>query len=170
MSPHQAPVLLPMTGLIKQQTDAVTGLTQYLNLTDVQSHGVELQVDHRRSDGLWSYISYSRQNATSHGVRMLNSPANLAKAGVSTPTSRPLQGALELIYETGRTTMAGRETPGVFLTNLTLSTALRSSLRLSVTMKNLLNTPYSTPGGPAHPEDTIPQNGRTFLVRLMFGG
>lgn len=165
-----SPYRLHMTGLIKQQTDATTGLTQYLNLTDVQSQGVELQVDHRRSDGLWSYASYSRQDATSHGVRMLNSPANLAKAGFSTPTSRPLQGALELIYESGRTTLAGRETSGVFLTNLTLSRALRSSLRLSVTVKNLLNTPYETPAGPAHLQDTISQNGRTFLVRLKAGG
>jgi outer membrane cobalamin receptor len=165
-----SPYRLHMSGLIKQQTDAATGLTQYLNLTDVQSQGVELQVDHRRSDGLWSYASYTRQDATSQGVRMLNSPANLAKAGVSTPTSRPLQGALELIYESGRTTLAGRETSGVFLTNLTLSTALRSSLRLSVTMKNLLDTPYETPAGPAHLQDTIPQNGRTFLVRLKVGG
>ena len=101
---------------------------------------------------------------------MANSPANLAKAGLSTPTSRPLQGALELIYESGRKTLAGRETPGVFLTNLTLSTALRSSMRLSLAVKNLLDTPYATPAGPAHLQDTIPQNGRTFLVRLHVGG
>ncbi len=166
ISPYQ----LHMTGLIRQQTDAHTGLTQYSNLTDVRSKGVELQVDYRRSDGLWSYASYSRQDATSQGVGMANSPANLAKAGLSTPTSRPLQGALELIYESGRKTLAGHETPGVFLTNLNLSTALRSSMRLSLAVKNLLDTPYETPAGPAHLQDTIPQNGRTFLLRLHVGG
>jgi outer membrane receptor protein involved in Fe transport len=165
-----SPYRLHMTGLIKQQTDAVTGLTQFQNLTDVTSQGVELQADYRRSDGLWSYASYSRQNTLEHGVRMVNSAANLAKAGFSTPTSRPIQGALDLIYESGRTTFAGRETSGVFLTDLSLSTALWSSLRLSVAVKNLLNTPYTTPGGPSHPEDAIAQNGRTFLLRLRLGG
>ncbi|HEX7704975.1 MAG TPA: TonB-dependent receptor, partial [Thermoanaerobaculia bacterium] len=160
ISPYQ----LHMTGLIKQQTDAATGLTQYLNLTDVESQGVEFQADYRRGDGLWSYVSYSRQNATEHGVRMVNSPAHLAKAGISTPTSRALQGALQFIYESGRKTFAGRETPGVFLTNLTVSTKLRSSMRLSLAVRNLLDTPYATPGGPAHVQDTIPQNGRTFLL------
>jgi iron complex outermembrane receptor protein len=100
---------------------------------------------------------------------MVNSPTGLAKAGISTPTSRPLQGALEVIYDSGRKTFAGRETPGVFLTDLTLSTALWSPLRLSVAVKNLLNTQYATPAGLAFLQDTIPQNGRTFLVRLRVG-
>lgn len=164
-----SPYRLHVTGLIKQNTDAVTGESGFVNLSDVISEGVELQADYRRSDGLWSYVSYSRQKAMEDGLRMVNSPSNLAKAGFSTPTSHPFQGALELIYENGRKTFTGAETPGVFLTDLTLSTALRSSMRLSVAVKNLLNTPYSTPGGPGNLEDTIPQNGRTFLVRLRVG-
>jgi len=165
-----SPYRLQMTGLIKQQTNATTGVTQYLNLTDVTSQGVELQADYRRGDGLWSYVTYSRQSALDHGIRMINSPANLASAGFSTPTSLPFQGALELIYESGRKTFAGKETGGMLLTNLSLSAALRSQLRLCITVKNLLNMPYTTPGGPALIQDTIPQDGRTFLVRLKVGG
>jgi iron complex outermembrane receptor protein len=165
-----SPYRLHMTGLIKQQTDPVTGITQYQNLHDVISQGVELQADYRRSDGLWSYASYSRQNARQDGIGMLNSAANLAKAGISTPTLRPFQGAIELIHESGRKTLGGSKTHGLTLANMTVSAALRSSLRLSVTVKNALNTRYATPGGPAQPEDTIPQNGRTFLVRLRMGG
>jgi outer membrane receptor protein involved in Fe transport len=166
---RMSPYRLHMSGLIKQQTDA-TGQTQYLNLTDVTSQGVEFQADYRRSDGIWSYASYSRQDARDQGVRMVNSPANLAKAGFSTPTSRPFQGALELVYESGRKTFGGDETPGVFLTNLTLSTALRPGMRISVAVKNLLDRPYATPGGPVHLQDTIPQDGRTFIVRLHVTG
>jgi outer membrane cobalamin receptor len=165
-----SPYRLHMTGLIRQQTDAVTGQTQNQNLADVTSEGVEVQADYRRSDGLWSYASYSRQHAAERGITMVNSPANLAKAGLSTPTSRVLQAALELIYESGRKTFAGHETPGAFLTDLTLSTALRSALRLSISVKNVFDASYATPGGPGHIEDTIPQNGRTFLVRLRVGG
>lgn len=165
-----SPYMLHMTGLIRQQTDAVSGVTQYQNHTEVKSRGVEVQVDYRRSDGLWSFVSYSRQDATSHGKEMANSPANLAKAGFSTPTSRPLQGTLELIYESGRRTLAGFETPGVLLTDLTLSAALRTSMRLSVAVKNIMDKSYSTPAGPNHLQDTIAQDGRTVLVRLHVGG
>jgi iron complex outermembrane receptor protein len=164
-----APYRLHMTGLINPQTDAATGITQYQNLNNVSSQGVELRADYRRSDGLWSYASYSRQDARENGTEMFNSAANLAKAGVSTATSRPLQGALEVVYESGRESLADRDIPGVMLANITISAALRSSLRLSVTVKNLLNTRYATPGGPAQLEDTIPQNGRTVLVRLRVG-
>ena len=164
-----SPYWFHVTGLIKQNTDAVTGESRFVNLSDVTSQGVELQADYRRSDGLWSYVSYSRQRAVEDGVRMVNSPCNLAKAGFSTPASRPFQGALELIYETGRKTFGGATTPGVFLTDLSLSAEFRTSLRLSVAVKNLLNTPYATPGGPGNLEDTIPQNGRTFLIRLQVG-
>jgi len=165
-----SPYRLHMTGLIRQQTDALTTITQYQNLNDVVSQGVELKADYRRSDGLWSYASYSRQQAREDGIEMLNSAANLAKAGISTPTSLPLQGALELVYESGRKSLARSETDGVLLANLTFSAALRSSMRLSVTIRNLLNTRYATPGSPPQAEDTIPQNGRTFLLRLRVGG
>jgi iron complex outermembrane receptor protein len=163
-----SPYRLNMTGLIRQHLSD-TGITQFLNLSNVTSQGVELQADYRRSDGLWSYASYSHQDAREGGVRLINSPENLARAGISTPTSRRFQGALELLYESGRKTLGGNHTPGVTLTNVTLSTALRTSLRLSATVKNLLNVNYATPGGPNHTEDTIPQNGRTFLVTLRVG-
>lgn len=165
-----SPYRLHMTGLIKQQTDPITGQTQFQNLNDVTSQGVEVQADYRRSDGLWSYASYSRQRALEDEKRMVNSPANLAKAGISTPTSRRLQGAWELQYESGRKTFAGFETKSAILTNLTISTALGQSMRLSATVKNLFNTNHATPGGLDHPEDTISQNGRTFLIRLRVGG
>jgi outer membrane receptor protein involved in Fe transport len=165
---HVSPYRLHLSGLIRQH-QSETGATQFLNLEDVISQGVEFQADYRRSDGLWSYASYSRQNAREDGAPLINSPENLVRAGISTPTSRRFQGALELSYESGRKTLGGNETPGVTLTNVTFSTALRTSLRLSATIKNLLNTGYATPGGPNHLEDTIPQNGRTFLVTLRVG-
>ena len=47
--------------------------------------------------------------------------------------------------------------------------ALRSSLRLSMAVKNVLDTPFATPGGPSLRQDSPPQNGRTFLLRLHVG-
>jgi len=164
-----SPYRLHMTGLIEQETNAVTNLTRFRNSDNVVAQGVELQADYRRSDGLWSYASYSRQDAREGSVREPNSVASLAKAGISTPTSRTLQAALELVYESSRKTLSGNTTAGVTLANATFSAALRS-LRLSLSVRNLLNTRYATPGSPAQPEDSIPQNGRTFLLRLRVGG
>ena len=123
-----SPYRLHMTGLIKQQTDGVTGITRYWNLNNVTSQGVELKADYRRSDGLWSYASYSRQDAREDGVGMLNAAANLAKAGISTPTSSSLQGALELVYESGRKSLAGNDTPGVILTDLAPRTTFKACI------------------------------------------
>ncbi len=165
-----SPYRLHMTDLIEaESTDLRPGTFQYQNSDNIVSQGVELQADYRRSDGLWSYVSYSRQDALEGTVREPNSAANLAKAGISTPTSRPLQGAVELVYESGRKTLAGNATAGEMLANATFSAALRPSLRFSITVRNLLNTRYATPGGPAQPEDTIAQNGRTFLLSLRVG-
>jgi iron complex outermembrane receptor protein len=166
-----SPYRLHMTELIKPLNVATRpGTTQFQNADNIVSQGVELQADYRRSNGLWSYVSYSRQDARDEGVLEPNSAANLAKAGISTPTSRSLQGAVELVYESGRKTLAGNETAaGAMLANATFSAALRPLLRFSITVRNLLNTRYATPGGPAQPEDTIAQDGRTLLFSLRVG-
>jgi iron complex outermembrane receptor protein len=158
-----------MFDLIKEADDA-NGLSQFRNVAGVDAQGIEAQVDYRRSDGIWTYMNAAVQRSRSNGVAMINSPAILAKAGLSTPTSARLQAALELQYESGRRTFGGAETSSHLLTNLSCSTALNPWLSVSATVKNLFNLQYATPGGVDHPEDTIPQNGRTVLFRVRIGG
>jgi outer membrane receptor protein involved in Fe transport len=161
---------LRMTNLIGRAVDPVTEEAQFRNSSTVTSSGLELQADYRDGEGMWSYVSYARQHADEDGVGMVNSPANLVKAGISTSTARPIQGALEVQYTSGRKTFGGKTTPGVALTNMTLSAALWGPLRLSLSVRNVLDVAYATPGGRDHPEDTIPQDGRTFLLKLRLGG
>jgi len=142
----------------------------YKNAGELRSNGIELQCDYRRGNGIWSYINYSWQHATENGQRMPNSPEHLAKAGISTPTSRPLQGAIELLYGSARKTIGGAETANGLIANMNLTAAITKRLSLGVTIRNLFNTPYATPGGPEHLQDTIPQDGRTFVVRLIAKG
>jgi len=140
------------------------------NAGEVRSRGIELQADYRRGDGVWSYLSYTFQRASENDVPMLNSPTHLIKGGVSTPTSGSLQGALELQYESSRQTRAGAATNNALVVNLNLTKALTPHLTLGVTVRNLFDTDYATPGGPEHVQDVIAQDGRTFVVRLIATG
>ena len=158
------------SGLIREGFDPATQYRQFQNLDQVAARGVELQLDLRRGDGIWSYASYSRQKTTQQGKAMLNSPRNMVKAGLSTPSSEKLQGALELQYESARKTLAGTDTDPALLANLTLSAALPLHARLSLTVKNLFDSSYAVPGGVDHVMNTIPQDGRTVLIRLRIGG
>lgn len=156
--------------LIGQRTDPVAGTRQFRNGHKVAAQGVEIQLDYRRNDGVWSYVSYSRQRAVEDHAEMVNSPANLAKAGLSTPTSARFQGAVELQYESGRGTYAGSETKSSLLTNMTFSAAVTGSIRVFLTVKNLFATPYAVPAGLDEVGDTIRQDGRTFAIRVRIGG
>jgi outer membrane receptor protein involved in Fe transport len=142
----------------------------FINGGGVRSHGVELQGDYRRSDGIWTYASYSFQHAVSDDGPMPNSPRHLVKAGVSTPTSGPPQGALELLYGSGRDTLKGARTGSALLANMNVTVALTRVLSAGVTVRNLFGTNYSLPGGPEHVQDAIPQDGRTFMFRLLVKG
>ncbi|MEO8140996.1 MAG: hypothetical protein ABI742_15185, partial [Gemmatimonadota bacterium] len=70
----------------------------------------------------------------------------------------------------------GTETGQFLLVNLNLlshpfgagpgSRAGLGNVELGVSVINLLNTRYSYPGGVEHLQDSIPQDGRTFIARL----
>lgn len=141
---------------------------QFQNLGHVRSSGVEVQLDDRRSDGIWSYVSYSHQVAKEGGERMLNSPLNMLKAGISTPTSRRWYGGLELQYESGRPTKNGEMTDSSTLANLNVGVSLTDHIGLSVAIRNAFDAAYATPAGVEHVQNALEQDGRTFLVRLNF--
>lgn len=140
--------------------------TGYQNAGDVSSSGVEMQIDYRNSSGLWSYLSYSAQRTRENGAPMVNSPTQLVKAGVSTPTSRSLQGAIELLYGSSRRTLSGANTGNAVIVNLNLTQRVTQHLSAGLTVRNLFDTDYALPGGPEHIQDTLTQDGRSFLVRL----
>jgi iron complex outermembrane receptor protein len=146
------------------------GDVQFQNRSEAHSRGFELQVDSRRNDGIWSYVSYSWQRAHELEERMVNSPLYMLKAGVSTPTSRRFYGGLEMQYEGQRLTYAGRETGASLLTNLNLGGALYRSFGVSVAVRNLFDVSYGTPGGVEHRQDILQQDGRSFTFSLKWTG
>jgi outer membrane receptor protein involved in Fe transport len=150
--------------------DSEAGSLEFENMSSARSRGGELQVDYRRNNGLWSYLSYSRQRTLEQGKLMVNSPITMVKGGLSSSTARRTFGAVEMQYETGRLTRAGQTTDSVLLTNLNLGAKLTDRLSLSVTVRNAFDVAYATPGGAEHIQDTIAQDGRTFLLRLRVTG
>jgi iron complex outermembrane receptor protein len=148
----------------------VPGGVQFQNSSRVESQGVEVQLDYRRNDGIWSYISYSGQRTLEEDQPMVNSPRSMVKAGVSTSTTRIVFGSLEMQYESGRRTNGGNLTGRSLLTNLSFGAALTRHLSVSATIRNALDTVYATPGGSEHRQDTILQDGRSFLVRFKVTG
>lgn len=158
-----------VTDLIRLQPLA-SGEVQFQNHSEAHSRGFELQVDSRRDDGIWSYVSYSWQRAHELHERMVNSPLYMLKAGVSTPTSRRIYGGLEMQYEGQRLTYAGRETDASLLTNLNLGGTVHRSLGVSVAIRNLFDVSYGTPGGAEHRQDILEQDGRSFTLLLKWTG
>lgn len=145
-------------------------LVQFRNVASARSRGAELQVDYRRGDGIWSYVSYSLQRAIENGEDMRNSPGHLLKAGVSTSTAHSVYGGIETRYEPGRKTNAGNRTDAAILTNLNLGLRLGGSAALTFSMRNLFDAPYATPAGVEHRQDSLAQDGRTFVIGLKVGG
>lgn len=55
------------------------------------------------------------------------------------------------------------------LANWTLfSRELVKNLEASASIHNLFDKKYGFPGGPEHLQDTIPQDGRTFRLKLTY--
>jgi len=145
-------------------------LYQFQNSGAAQAHGAELQLDYRRNDGLWSYISYSNQVAQSGGEQMLNSPRNLVKAGVSTATANRIYGGLEAQYESSRTTLAGAQTDPVGVANLNLGFRIVGRTVVTLSVRNAFDARYGQPADAGHLQDTIAQDGRRYVFGVRMGG
>jgi iron complex outermembrane receptor protein len=143
---------------------------QFQNGGRVGSRGGELQLDYRRDDGIWGYISYSGQRTTEDEQPVNNSPRNMLKGGLSSSTARKAFGSVEMQYESSRRTNGGNTTADVLLTNLSFGASLTRNVSISATIRNAFDVAYATPVGIEHRQDTILQDGRSFLIRLKVVG
>ena len=76
---------------------------------------------------------------------------------------------VELLYESGRKTLAGSETDARFITNLTLFPAnWVDNLKLSASVYNLFDEDYANPGFGEHEQNELAQDGRTLRVKLDY--
>jgi iron complex outermembrane receptor protein len=156
--------------LIDQVVDPSDELLIYQNLGGVISKGVEVEVERLWSTGARLRASYAWQTTKAKGAGedVVNSPRSLAKVSLSAPilNDRARVGA-QLQYMSRRKTLAGASADAHWIADLTVTTRLPGrDWELSGGLYNLFDERYSDPGGPEHLQDQIPQDGRTFRVKL----
>jgi len=158
--------------LITLWTDPADGLLVFKNLEEVQLKGVEFEVERKWSGGIEGRISYTWQKSTDEdtGGRLPNSPEHIVKSKLYVPViGRKLTAGLELQYTSSCESYQGHRVDDFFVANLTLlSRELWKNLELSGTLYNLFDEDYGTPAADEHLQNVIPQDGRTFRVKLTY--
>jgi outer membrane receptor for ferrienterochelin and colicins len=158
--------------LITQTINPSDASIVYQNVAEIEAKGFEFELEGKWESGLEGRISYTFQdsrNLTS-GSSLANSPRHLAKASVVVPlVGERVFAGIEEQFTSGRKTLSGNDAPGFFISNLTLfgRNVLRG-LEISGSIYNLFNRHYADPGAEEHWEDIIPQDGRTFRVKLTY--
>jgi iron complex outermembrane receptor protein len=158
--------------LIDQQLDPANGLIIYQNVRDVDAVGAEFELERRMENGFEVRLSYTLQrseDAATH-QELTSSPRHLLKGNLAIPLylDKVLLG-LEAQYNTSVWTLQGNQIGGPLLVNATLfSQKLIKGWEMSASLYNLLGYRYSYPGGAEHTQDAIPQDGRSFRVKLTY--
>jgi outer membrane receptor for ferrienterochelin and colicins len=143
----------------------------FSNIDRAKAVGGELELEARYASGFVAHASYALQRTTDEkGSELGNSPRHLAKLNLICPVySDKLYADLELQYESAVKTLSGNQADGFAVANFTLfSQKLVKGLEMSASVYNLFDTHYSYPGAAEHSQDVIPQDGRSFQVKVTY--
>ena len=169
-----------LTGTLfyNQVQDLITQVTGgdgrliFRNTDSVDVKGGEAELEARWSGGFRGRVSYTFAQATDNATgRVLNnSPKHLGKLQFIAPLyPEKLFAALEVQAASSRGTVQGNKTAGFAVANLTFfSRDLARNLEVSGSIYNLFDQKYADPAGPDFVQDTLPQDGRTFRVKLTY--
>ena len=161
-----------MEDLIEQNIDPLTGSPIYTNSGPAQTKGVEFELGARWANGVEGAISYSLQDSrnVATGDLLTNSPKQLAKVNLSVPlVEKKLFASVDAQYVSKVRTIAQTELGGFLLINLIFSThKITDRLDLSGGFYNLLDKRYADSGGLEHVQTSIPQDGRSFQVKMTY--
>lgn len=160
-----------VTGLVSQQTDAITDMTYFINGATTRAHGVETEYERKWAERATLRASYSWQkiHQDGDGAGAVNAPANLAKLNLITPTWHPAwRAGVEAQYVGARDTLLAR-TGGFWMANLNLvSTRLTPHLDAAVGLYNLFGRRYADPAPASHAQDSLLQDGRSVRLTLKY--
>ena len=159
-----------MNGLITEE--ATDGGLIFRNLQNVRSRGLEYEMKAQLTHGLEGIASYSVQNTKDRDSQQFlsNSPRHLAKLNLSQPLlRRKLFLSFDAQYRSGLQGIDGRPIPPFTLVNGTLlGRGITRNLDLSASVYNLLDKRYFDPPSVASLDLPIPQDGRSFRVKLSW--
>jgi outer membrane receptor for ferrienterochelin and colicins len=161
-----------INSLIVPTLDPVTNNPIYTNSTEVETRGIEYEFSARWPGGLEGSISHTIQDTrvVLTGEDLANSPGQLVKASLSIPLLQKKLFASVHAQYTGRViTVSRTELGGYFLVNATVfSRKITEKFDLSGGFYNLLNKKYANTGGLENREVSIPQDGRSFRIKLTY--
>ncbi|MDA1267163.1 MAG: TonB-dependent receptor [Planctomycetota bacterium] len=152
--------------MIDYQSDSA-GESYFANSGRVRAIGSEVGLVFR-SDLIQGDLNYGYQAASSRATdqRMTNSPSHLVSGSLS-GGFHGLRATWTQRIESGRLTVYGTETKPFTVANLTLrKTHLYRDADLFLQVRNVLDERYATPGGFEHRQATLPQDGRSWSVRV----
>ncbi len=173
-----ADLQLTLSGYVYQMDDVISldpDALIFENGGAAEAAGIESELNWKGPAGLRARASYALQHAVWEDTdsSLANSPQHLAKLNVLVPIlpERLLTG-VEFQYTSTADTIPGRtkdHADDFWLVNLTLFSArLVHGLEISGSVYNLFDMDYAYPGGPAHLQDVIYQDGRTFRIKLSY--
>lgn len=161
-----------INSLITQQTDSVTGKQVFQNLGAVNVPGAEAELEAKWINGIRARASYAFSAPADQlsNQPLGNSPKHLVKAQLTLPLypDRVFAG-FEVLGSSGVATGQGGHIPGLVLANLNLYTRqIVKGLEFSAGIENILDRRYYQPVAPDYNQDLIPQDGRTFRLKLTY--
>jgi iron complex outermembrane receptor protein len=171
-----------LSGFYNQMDDLIIYQNGAYGNYNADSKGMEAALEGSWSKGVRCRASYTLQqteNLTSGGS-FPDSTEHLLKLNLSVPVIREkLFASLEFQYVSSRhtvytdqntaATLPGVDTPGFPTLNFTLfSKEIVKNLEVSASVYNLLDQSYSDPATQGHLQDQIPQDGRSFRLKLAY--
>ncbi len=161
-----------IAALISQEFDPLDGEFVFRNGNRVHTSGAEIELEGRYARGLSLRGSLAWQRATyreSHD-EINNSPRRMAKLNAVIPFfGERISAGVEAQYMSSLKTIAGTRTSGATVVNVTLfSAALAKDFTFSASIYNVFAQEYAYPGSTGHIQNLIPQDGRTFRVKVGY--
>ncbi len=171
---------------IQQQTGADGGLV-FTNSGEVTAKGIEFEAESKWTNGFQGRLSYSYQDTIDGptGSIPVNSPRNLAKLNIIVPLMTNMVFAgLEAQYVGPRKApnnflnktlalpdwaLAYTSTGGAIIGNITILTQnIVKGLEVSLSAYNIFDKKYADPAGDEHFENDIPQDGRSYRLKVTY--
>lgn len=159
-------------GLISEVYDSTDNKYFEANINRAESRGVETELEAKWHSGIHARASYTYADARDQAAdrRLANSPEHLVKLNLSVPLyQNKIFASVEAQGMSRRLTARGNSTDEFGLVNLTLiSRELVKNFEASASVYNVFDTHYGDPITISYAQDTIPQDGRTFRVKLTY--
>jgi len=142
---------------------------QNRNTGNIESNGLEVQLEQLFFNGFQGRISYSWQENRDKNTRqrLTNSPEHMVKLNIIAPLwGDKVFAGFETQYLSGRTTPKNGHVGDYVISNLTVHTQnWIKGLEFSAGVYNLFDEQYFDPGSDTHVQNAIEQDGLTFRIK-----